>query len=96
MTGTRFHRRIPGNIVIGILALATLGLHGRSLSAQQAEEEITFAKHVAPILQEKCQVCHQPNSVAPMSLLTYQDAQRYAPMIRAKVAARVMPPWNID
>ena len=30
------------------------------------------------------------------SLLTYEDAKRYAPLIRAKVAARVMPPWHID
>ncbi len=96
MTCTSFHRWIRGNIVIHILALAALVLHGRAVCAQQAEEEITFAKHVAPILQEKCQICHQPNSIAPMSLLTYQDARQYAPMIRAKVAARVMPPWHID
>ena len=97
MTYTRFHRGMRGNIGIGILALGVLPvLHGQAVSAQQAEEEITFAKHVAPIFQEKCQICHQPNSIAPMSLLTYQDARRYAPMIRAKVAARVMPPWHID
>ena len=57
---------------------------------------MTFTKHVAPILQQKCQVCHQPNSIAPMSLLTYDDAKKYADEIRANVTERVMPPWHID
>ena len=29
---------------------------------------ITFTKDVAPILQEKCQQCHRPGEMAPMSL----------------------------
>jgi hypothetical protein len=61
-----------------------------------ATEPVTFTKHVAPILQQKCQVCHQPNSIAPMPLLTYQDAKDYADEIRQYVGARVMPPWHID
>ena len=65
-------------------------------AAASAEEPVTFTKHVAPILQQKCQVCHQPNSIAPMSLLTYQDAKDYADQIREYVTARVMPPWHID
>ena len=56
----------------------------------------TFTKDVAPILQQKCQVCHQPNSIAPMSLLTYEDAKKFARAIKTKVGARVMPPWHID
>ncbi len=58
--------------------------------------EITYAKHVAPILQAKCQVCHQPDSVAPISLLTYEEVKKEAKSIKAKVAARIMPPWHID
>jgi mono/diheme cytochrome c family protein len=61
-----------------------------------ADEPVTFTKHVAPILQQKCQVCHQPNSIAPMPLLTYQDAKDYADEIRSYVSNRVMPPWHID
>ena len=57
---------------------------------------VTFAKDVAPILQEKCQVCHQPNSIGPMPLVTYDDAKSFARSIRTRVAARLMPPWHID
>jgi hypothetical protein len=59
-------------------------------------QSVTFTKHVAPILQQKCQECHQPGSIAPMSLITYEDARKYARRIKARVAARLMPPWHID
>src|SRR5215211_5217160 len=59
-------------------------------------QDITFTKHVAPIIQQKCQVCHQPNSIAPMSLLTYKDVKEFASEIRTNVSQRVMPPWHID
>ncbi len=92
---TRFNLRILGRV--GVLASAgLLMLSTQAALAQARGEQITFAKHVAPLLQEKCQVCHQPNSVAPMSLLTYDDALPYAQLMKAKVSARVMPPWHLD
>src|SRR5947209_4168063 len=57
---------------------------------------VTFSKNVAPILQRSCQTCHRPGSIAPMSLLTYQDARPWARAIKEKVAKREMPPWYID
>src|SRR6187431_3139299 len=57
---------------------------------------VTFSKDVAPILQRSCQNCHRPGAIAPMSLLTYQDARPWAKSIKAKVTAREMPPWYID
>ena len=57
---------------------------------------ITFTKDVAPILQRSCQNCHRPDSNAPMSLITYEDARPYARSIKAKTASRLMPPWHIE
>lgn len=65
-------------------------------SAQTAQNQVTFTKNVAPILQDKCQVCHRPNTFAPMSLVTYEEIRPWAKSIKAKVAAREMPPWYID
>ena len=56
----------------------------------------TFTRDVAPILNAKCVACHRPGEVAPMALLTYQDARPYARSIKEKVAARQMPPWFAD
>src|ERR1700685_1561384 len=61
-----------------------------------AEEQITFAKDVAPILQEHCQVCHRAGTFAPMSLMSYEERRQWARSIRQKVVARDMPPWFID
>jgi hypothetical protein len=58
--------------------------------------QVTFTKDVAPILQDHCQVCHRPGTFAPMSLLTYEEVRPWARAIRAKVAAREMPPFFIE
>jgi hypothetical protein len=57
---------------------------------------VTFSKDVAPILQDKCQACHQPNSIAPMSLITYEETRPWARSIKNRVETRQMPPWHID
>ncbi len=56
---------------------------------------VTFTKDVAPIFQRSCQSCHRPGTSAPMPLVTYDDARPWAASIRAKVAAREMPPWHV-
>jgi hypothetical protein len=61
-----------------------------------AAQEVTFAKDVAPLLYENCVECHRAGSFAPMSLLTYEDARRYATRIRERVANRQMPPWHAE
>src|SRR5438034_8139677 len=65
-------------------------------SVALAADSVTFAKDVAPILQEKCQECHHAGSMAPMSLVTYEEARPWAKAIRDRVTTRQMPPWHID
>ena len=61
---------------------------------------VTFSKDIAPILQRSCQNCHQPNSVAPMSLITYQEVRPWAKAIKQRTLIRdrrgAMPPWYIE
>ena len=76
-------------------AVAVVGL-GLVASAASAQTAPTFSKDIAPILQAKCQECHQPNSIAPMSLVTFAEARPWARSIKQRVAARQMPPWHID
>ena len=45
---------------------------------EPAAGQVTFTKDVAPILQARCQVCHRPDTFAPMSLLTYEEARPWA------------------
>jgi len=61
-----------------------------------SHEQATFSKDVAPIFQAKCQECHQPNSIAPMSLITFKESRPWARSIKERVVTRQMPPWHID
>jgi len=56
----------------------------------------TYNDDVFPILRERCASCHVPGGVAPMSLMTYDDAFPWAESIRAELVAAHMPPWNAD
>jgi hypothetical protein len=81
-------------VVVGSLSLAAT-LVGQS--APPASSGVpTFAKDVAPILFNKCAKCHRPGEVAPMSLLTYQDARPWAKAMKTKVTNREMPPWGAN
>ena len=56
----------------------------------------SFYKDVLPILEQRCQECHRPGEIAPMSMLTYADARPWAKSIRDAVLTRKMPPWLAD
>ena len=82
-------------------ALLALGITVAAVPVQAGQAEpgrapVTFTKDVAPILQQNCQVCHRPGSIAPMSLLTFEEARPWARSIKEQVILRQMPPWYID
>ena len=67
----------------------------------KSQHPITFTKDVAPILQRSCQSCHRPGSIAPMSLVTYEDVRPWARAIKDKTSRTDddpdrMPPWFIE
>src|SRR5712691_10383005 len=78
-----------------IILSAGVALIAMSASVS-AQSHVTFTKDEAVILQKHCQVCHQPDTFAPMSLLTYEQARPWARAIKQKILAREMPPWYID
>ena len=67
-----------------------------ALAQDDSAAEVTFTKDVAPILQRSCQMCHRTGSIAPMSLLTYEETRPWARSIKDRVSTRKMPPWFID
>ena len=77
-----------------IVVSLTIGLAGSSAAAAAAPP--TFTKDVAPILYKSCVECHRPTAIAPMSLITYDDARPWARAVKQKVVAREMPPWGAD
>ena len=80
-----------------VAVIAALSLPGNVFAAEPGDDdEPTYSMEVSRIIQANCQICHQPGQIGPMSLLTYQDARRYARRIRSVVASREMPPYQYD
>jgi len=90
MEGTRLHRWTLA------LAIPAAFMLGGPLSAQMTDGQVTFAEDVASIIQENCQICHQPGGIAPMALRSYEEIRPWAPMIRERVASHTMPPYAYD
>ena len=58
---------------------ALIALLGTLVGASAATADTpTFYKDVLPILQANCQTCHRPGEVAPMSLITFEQARPWA------------------
>lgn len=65
-----------------------------SVSVHAAEP--TYSRDIAPILQQKCQSCHNPDGIGPMPLMNFQQVKPFASIIKERTTARMMPPWHND
>ena len=96
---TSSSRRTPWGAAL-VVAVAAILVAPTSANAQasfaSADDELTYSRDVAPIIQNNCQICHQEGQIGPMNLVTYQDVRRYARRIRDLVANREMPPYQYD
>jgi hypothetical protein len=91
---TQHRRRL---IVFSALALGAVAIAIQPGEAHKAiTSKYTYNDDVFPILRDRCASCHVTGGVAPMSLMTYDDAFPWAESIRAELVAAHMPPWNAD
>jgi hypothetical protein len=90
-------KKVVLTLVVGCLAaLCFLLTPAGSAGGSIAGKEVTFSKDVAPIFNNACIVCHRPNDIAPMSLMTWKESRPWARSIKEKVLNREMPPWSPD
>ena len=86
--------------VLSVAAAAVVASSAPVAAETAAADGATYTKDIAPILQRSCQHCHRPESVAPMSLLTYEDARPWARAMKYRTGRGsqpdVMPPWYIE
>lgn len=55
---------------------------------------VTYASHIAKIIDRSCIACHRPGQTAPFSLVGYENAKAKANMINVVTTDRRMPPWK--
>ena len=82
-----------GTLIMGCTDGNGVAEHSNAGSEVTLSEPATFSRDVAPIFWENCAICHRPDSLAPFSLLTYEEASSRAKDIAMAVEDRHMPPW---
>src|SRR5713226_8063300 len=92
-----------GRFLLGVASAWIVGAAPPVAAQATYDGPVTFTKDIAPILQRSCQQCHRPDSVAPMSLLTYEQARPYARAMKQRTQLAyvlgnrgVMPPWFLE
>lgn len=58
--------------------------------------DVTYASHIAEILNQRCVECHRRGEIAPFPLETYEDTQGWGETMLEVVDQRRMPPWNAN
>ncbi len=94
-------RTLTSGLTVAIVVAVGLATPFVLTAAPQAvPAEVTFSKHIAPILQRSCENCHRPDGVAPMSLVTYEEVRPWSRAIKQRTGigpkAGVMPPWYAE
>jgi peroxiredoxin len=70
-------------------------IHFESPTAEP-DRQISYAKEIAPLLEQKCVGCHSPGNIGPFAMSSYRKVKSMADMIHEVVLARRMPPWDAD
>ena len=73
-----------------VMTMLAVAVH----ASQPVVTRVTYSHDIAPIMLTQCAPCHHPNSVAPFSLITYDQVQQRAQMIADVTASGYMPPWH--
>jgi hypothetical protein len=83
--------------VLAAVVTAAVGLNvERGETHKPITSKYTYNEDVFPIVRERCGRCHVPDGVAPMSLMTYQEAYPWGESVRAEIIAKHMPPWHAE
>ena len=89
---------------IGAFALAVLACiaqvqalhHGGYRGRGGSTASLTYTKDIAPLMADRCEMCHHEGGSAPFALGTYAEVKRRAALIASVTKSRYMPPWKAD
>ena len=89
---------VAASAVVAAVLVTTVEASAQSERHDGGRSVVTFAEDVAPILYENCVRCHRSGGVA-VSLITYDEASAWAPMIKYRTELRdkmgAMPPYYL-
>ncbi len=100
MMSVSTRRKMSSVLSTAAVLVAAVTFASPAAASEGTANGVTYNKDIAPILERSCQQCHRPESVAPMSLLTYEQARPWARAMKYRTGRvgkpDVMPPWYIE
>lgn len=85
-------------LILGVFTFGLIFVSGASVTETHTPiaSRWTYNEHLFPIFRDNCGDCHRTGGIAPMSLVTYQEAYPWAQSIREEVLGLRMPPWQAE
>jgi hypothetical protein len=90
----RLFRLIVSVSMVGWFVSAPGGPAAFAAAPAPAEQSVTFAEHIAPLVFANCTSCHRPGEAAPFVLQNYRQTRKHARAMLEQMEARSMPPWQ--
>ncbi len=86
-------RRLGAALAVGMGVVLSLHVPGEAHKA--ITSKYSFNEDLFPLFREQCGRCHIDGGIAPMSLLTYEDAAPWAESLRIEFLSEDPPPrWH--
>lgn len=61
-----------------------------------SDGEVTYAKQIARIVQNRCLECHRDGEIGPMDFTKYEDVAAWSDMMLEVISDQRMPPWHAN
>ena len=90
---TALDELLAGNKVSQTTTPVTGCLIGRK-SKVEPHGEVTYTKHIAGLLENRCVSCHRPGQIGPFALTDFDEVVGWSGMMREVVSESRMPPWS--
>jgi len=88
---------LAGNPIAVTETEATGCLIGRVRNPRKhADNGITYAEHIAPILNIHCVECHRAGEIGPFAMDNYNEVAGWADTMLETIENGRMPPWHAD
>ena len=78
------------------VASADCALDFPELARRAEHKNISYAKTIAPMLNDNCISCHREGGIGPWAMSDYNMVRGFSLMIREVVRTQRMPPWHAD
>lgn len=77
-----------------VVSCAAVWSAGTGEAHKAVTSKYYFNEHIFPLVRDRCGRCHVEGGVAPMSLMTYDDAAPWGESLRLELLADATPPWH--